>query len=267
MKKESAHNMNSKNLPASACVIIRRDGRFAAIKSNKHHGKLQLPGGKAEAGETPEQNARRETLEEVGLPLMDLVPVLESECGGFWCTTFTGSSVGDLVDSVEGQAVWVTADELIERGVYPAHTHSWLPLIGYELVATKTLGSASSSPTAAAIRMAIGAGPNEDIEVITPQFTRPVGEPAPLHPPADAVGFDALRACPAEALLVIGLRRWGDDPESKRTLWLFPGEWYASIPAGYEIVNIFFETKKFSRGECSNDIRFGCLSYGVFGPT
>jgi len=114
----------------SACVIVERDGRVAAIRSYKNQGRLQLPGGKAEGHETPEENARRETLEEVGLSLaLELTPILLSDVGGFACTTFVGESVGDLVSSPEGEAVWVTPTELLKQGVYQEHTLRWIELL------------------------------------------------------------------------------------------------------------------------------------------
>ena len=54
-------------LPASCAVVIPRDGRFAALRSAKRGGRVEIPGGKVEPGELPVDAARREVLEEVGL--------------------------------------------------------------------------------------------------------------------------------------------------------------------------------------------------------
>jgi 8-oxo-dGTP pyrophosphatase MutT (NUDIX family) len=120
-------------LPSSAAVVVRRRGMVAAIRSRKHGGKLQLPGGKSEPGETPEDNARRETLEEVGLRVEGLQPVLASACGGFLCTTFVDDllTCGELVSSPEGEACWVTPEQLFAEGVYPEHTRRWAQVLQF----------------------------------------------------------------------------------------------------------------------------------------
>lgn len=104
---------------------------------------------------------------------------------------------------------------------------------------------------------------------ITPQFTRPAGSPAPAAPPADREAFDALKTLPNHALVEMGMRQWGREHDTGHEttdtgpmLWLYPGEWYSSIPDGYEIVDIFFKKKQFMFGGTDNDIRFGCLSFG-----
>jgi len=129
------------------------------------------------------------------------------------------------------------------------------------------------NPIAAKIRSALGVGPTAPVEAMTPQFTREPGYPEPAAPPADSNAFLALRSMDAKALRELGLRPWGepeDDEERARvgdgSLWLFPGEWYAHIPNGLPIVDIFFHRETFLRGTTDNDIRFGCLSFGMMGP-
>jgi len=105
-----------------------------------------------------------------------------------------------------------------------------------------------------------------NVEIVTPQFTRPANWTPPQSAPAD---FEVLRKMSASALRELGLRPWGrrEDADGNEiageTLYLFPGEWYWSIPAGFEVVDIFFETEKFVPGRTDNDIRFGCLSFGI----
>lgn len=107
------------------------------------------------------------------------------------------------------------------------------------------------------------------MKFILPQFTRPDGEPGPAAPPADREAFDALSTLPDTALEELGLRPWGrefehdDGTETGRTLWLFPGEWYSAIPAGLPVVDINFRVRAFAPGKTDNDIRFGCLAYGI----
>ncbi len=120
-----------------------------------------------------------------------------------------------------------------------------------------------------AIRAATGAKPGDTIEVVTPQFTRPASDPGPASPPADMDAWKALPRLPETALRELGLRPWGrehehdDGTESGRMLWMFPGEWYNAIPNGLPVVDIFFREETFICGVTDNDIRFGCLAYGV----
>lgn len=135
------------------------------------------------------------------------------------------------------------------------------------------LKTASDSALATQIRKVIGAGPNEPVEARTPQFTRPPGSPTPKPAPTSAEGFDALHALTDAERIEHGMRRWGEpeawdiarNPElnSAQMLWLFPAEWYDFIPDDYKVVDVFFQTNLFKRGETDNDIRFGLLSYGI----
>lgn len=77
----------------------------------------------------------------------------------------------------------------------------------------------------------------------------------PAAPPKD---FDALRSMTKDQLQELGMREWDEEG-----LMLFPGEWYDFIPAGYEIVTITYSKEKFKPGKTDDDIRFGCLSYGI----
>jgi hypothetical protein len=133
---------------------------------------------------------------------------------------------------------------------------------------TSKLKKASQHSVARAIRQAIGAKTNEPVEIVTPQFTRPKGEPEPARAPEGNAGFDALREADPIQLKALGMRRWGrkEDASGKEfgpMLWLFPGEWYTAIPNGYPITDINFHLENFERGLTDNDIRFGCLSYGI----
>lgn len=108
------------------------------------------------------------------------------------------------------------------------------------------------------------------IQIITPQFERERGYREPGAPPED---WEALKSMTKEALLEIGMRPWGakKDADLKPipgapTLWLFPGEWYSAIPAGLPIVDICFVEKTFHPKFTDDDIRFGMLSFGIFGP-
>jgi hypothetical protein len=48
---------------------------------------------------------------------------------------------------------------------------------------------------------------------------------------------------------------------------LFPGEWYNIIPDGFMVIGLSGEKYPFKRGKSDDDIRFGCLPYGILRPT
>lgn len=57
-----------------ACGVLHRNGRFlVAVRPEGSHleGTWEFPGGKVEAGETPEDAVRREVVEETGLTVAD----------------------------------------------------------------------------------------------------------------------------------------------------------------------------------------------------
>jgi ADP-ribose pyrophosphatase YjhB (NUDIX family) len=53
-----------------ALVVVRREDRFLVVRERKHGQLWYLPAGRAEAGETLAEAARRETLEESGVPVV-----------------------------------------------------------------------------------------------------------------------------------------------------------------------------------------------------
>ena len=44
---------------------------------------------------------------------------------------------------------------------------------------------------------------------------------------------------------------------------LIPGEWYNAIPDGFIVTGLYGEKYPFKKGESDDDIRFGCLPYGI----
>lgn len=107
------------------------------------------------------------------------------------------------------------------------------------------------------VREAIGAGPDEEISITTPQFTRLPAQPAPAGAPSTIEDWEALRGMTKIALQEMGFGNWDG------RLMLFPGEWYSHIPVCFEVEDIFGEVERFIPGRTDNDIRFGCLPYGV----
>lgn len=47
---------------------------------------------------------------------------------------------------------------------------------------------------------------------------------------------------------------------------LFPGEWYDVIPDGFMVTGLYGESYPFKKGDSDDDIRFGCLPYGIRRP-
>ena len=51
--------------------------------------------------------------------------------------------------------------------------------------------------------------------------------------------------------------------EVDEDILLFPGEWYHIIPNGFMVTGLYGESYPFNLGESDDDIRFGCLAYGI----
>ncbi len=115
--------------PRAACAIVRRGDRYATIRSVKHRGLLQLPGGKCEPGETFARAAKRETREEVGLRVVRAVPLFEKVNEGYLCRTFLAHATGELASSREGEAVWTPSTQLALLTAFPDHFVVWAPRV------------------------------------------------------------------------------------------------------------------------------------------
>lgn len=101
---------------------------------------------------------------------------------------------------------------------------------------------------------AIGLQPGETVEIVTPQFERTDGI-EPIKNPAGL--FHSLHAMPEKTLRAIGMQPWDG------RLWLFPYQWFKHIPLGFEMLCISGETEKFDPDVTDDDMRFGCLAYGI----
>lgn len=108
-------------------------------------------------------------------------------------------------------------------------------------------------------KKAIGLKPGETLQIITPQFTRTDGRTIQWIPKTERE-FEALKVMDQANLRLVGCQIWDRKPGSIH--WLYPSEWYASIPDGYEITDINGTVENFQTGVTDDDIRFGCLAYG-----
>ena len=65
----------------------------------------------------------------------------------------------------------------------------------------------------------------------------------------------------AEEAKELRFRRW--DEEDMPNLWLFPLYLVPIIPEGLEVTYISGEKGKYEKDKMDNDIRFGCVAYGI----
>jgi len=119
---------------ATLC-FIREGGRLLLIRKKRGlgGGKINAPGGRLEAGETPLEAAVRETREEVGVVPHGLIKRGELHfqfLDGYslFCTVFFASGCeGELCETDEAAPFWVEIDAIPYDGMWEDDEH-WLPL-------------------------------------------------------------------------------------------------------------------------------------------
>ncbi|MFY0481648.1 hypothetical protein ACI6PS_03510 [Flavobacterium sp. PLA-1-15] len=122
----------------------------------------------------------------------------------------------------------------------------------------------------------LGIKPGDKIEITGSQHYRDYKLEIDFIP-ADKMELEAIIATASdENLMKMGVCLWttyDDEIQDKKPLnemyltpgqkhFLFPAEWYDSIPNGFEIIDIYGNKVKFVQGTTDRDSRFGCLSFG-----
>lgn len=112
--------------PTGCGVIVVQDGKVLAGTRIERAGKGKLcgPGGHIEAGETPEEAAKREAHEEFGITCNELTPLGVQTGEGrfgrsaiFMCSDFSETPKTDEKEMTEPQ--WLSPEEITEENAYP----------------------------------------------------------------------------------------------------------------------------------------------------
>ena len=103
---------------AAVVVVPRGDGRLLAVSRPTPPWRYAFPGGSVELGESYDQAARRELLEETGLVADRLVRVHADREGNTTVVAFLeiGRPSGELRSSPEGWARWVQPEVVTQQG-------------------------------------------------------------------------------------------------------------------------------------------------------
>lgn len=117
--------------PHGCGVLVVRDGKILTGTRIERAGKGRLcgPGGHIEPGETPEEAAKREAMEEFNIECNDLKPLGVQDGGGrygtsavFLCTDYTGTPRTDEEEMTEPK--WRTIEEIKEEDLFPPFEQS-----------------------------------------------------------------------------------------------------------------------------------------------
>lgn len=103
-------------IPTAVCVVILRDDAVLAVSRREDHAQYGFPGGKLEAGESPEAGAVRELREETGFKVdpTDLQFLYDGMVRGKHVRTYLAPDPGDsVIQSPEGVVVWVGWHSLV----------------------------------------------------------------------------------------------------------------------------------------------------------
>lgn len=94
-------------------VLLHNElGQILAVSRKDNKNDFGLPGGKVDNGETDEEAIVRETKEETGFELTDLIPLFVLEEGEYICTTFLGQYAGTKSTNEKGEVIWTSFDTI-----------------------------------------------------------------------------------------------------------------------------------------------------------
>lgn len=99
---------------ASAVVLTNEDGLILTVSRGRGSNDWNLPGGKAEGDETPEETAIREVREETGLDIFDLESVYSRFDEGRPVHVFMADWGGEIRPSDEGDVKWAPIDTILQ---------------------------------------------------------------------------------------------------------------------------------------------------------
>lgn len=146
----------------------------------------------------------------------------------------------------------------------------------------------------------------EGVNIMTPQFERTEKREFEWKPSNEYEFKTTIEKAPLDILIGLGFAKWdkmntlieenNQKPEKKvveipiinsddtynvdlgkedlqteslqedEWVLLFPGEWFDIIPEGFIVTGLYGEQYPFKRKEADDDIRFGCLPYGIRKP-
>ena len=117
------------------------------------------------------------------------------------------------------------------------------------------------------------------LTIIAPQFERPSTWPPIGEAPVGLEQWKSLSAMPLDELKKLGLCAWNNPKDEDavdgefggKQLWLIPGAWYKQLPMGLVLTCISGKEEIVKNGYdlfsspnyIDDDIRFGCLAYGI----
>jgi 8-oxo-dGTP pyrophosphatase MutT (NUDIX family) len=98
---------------AAGVLVLGLDGLVLGVSRGNDEQDWGLPFGICDSGETPEQTAIRETMEETGLEAFDLRRFYEAVAGNYRAITFLAQARGQLRSSEEGRVAWIDITRLV----------------------------------------------------------------------------------------------------------------------------------------------------------